>query len=686
MSGAFLALVVLIALGISGIGIALCLSRGRPVPIVLVFESIAIGLLVQELIGFAALRANHYSRVTVLVLSLLVIGASLAVWTTRVRDRAPAAPTSAVSPSWRLRAPWAGFVSLGLVGVVIVALLLRQGPSYFIFETGDMGEYVNDANILLNRHFLNGSFPHGFTLFLGGTHLLLGRAHTVAGLPALGILLLLGAVAYAHVSRLHPLAGLGVAALVAALPVTVWFSLFPVSEAMYAVLLIVALYFVSRARSETSYPYAVVAGLVVGVMLLVRGNAMLLAPILVVGLFASAAVDDEGTVRVQRVFTLVALLALSAAYAYDLRYLPVYFVQTQLDEVLPHHVFRVADSLHLFDISVELVLAVALAIAAVIGGTTLVTRYLRPKVVDRPLVFWRAAYGTAVVVTVLLLLVVHHAGLKDALIRWGPVLVLLTILGVAGVIVRPGRYLDGVNAWLLLLVVCTYSVLFAARVPMSKPHAYYLYYDRYLFSEVLPVALVFAAVGLHTVIEAYASVVRARIAARVAIVGVCVAAALALLPNLRETHRITRYPLFGDAYQTLDHLDALTRTNGVGAVVYSGPKTNPPDWFFPNTYRAFGLPLAQSFRRVLVGLPVNPFGRDPQFDPAGARTALQKLNIGTGYLIALRPPGGAPYANDSKTHYLGSVNYVSPTLARRAIRGPANWVLAPFVFDVYALS
>jgi hypothetical protein len=686
VTGALLALAVLIVLGISGIGIALCLSRGRPAPIVLVFESIAIGLLAQELIGFVALRANHYSRVTVLVLSLLVIGASLAVWVSRGRDRTPEPPASAVSPSWRLRAPWAGLVSLGLVGVVIIGLLLRQGPSYFLFETGDMGEYVNDANILLNRHFLNGSFPHGFTLFLSGTNLLLGRAHTVAGLPALGILLLLGAVAYAHVSRLHPLAGLGVAALVAALPVTVWFSLFPVSEAMYAVLLMIALYFVARARANTSYPYAVVAGLVIGVMLLVRGNAMLLAPILVVGLFASAAIDDERTVRVQRLFTVVALLALSAAYAYNLRYVPVYFVQTQLDEVLPHHVFRVGDSLHLFEISVELVLAVAVATAAVIGATTLVARYLRPKVVDRPLVFWRAAYGTAVGVTVLLLLVVHHAGLKDALARWGPVLVLLTIGGVAAVIVRPGRYLDGVNAWLLLLVVCTYSVLFAGRVPMSKPHAYYLYYDRYLFSEVLPAALVFAAVGLHTVVEAYASVVRARRVARVAIIGLCVVAALALLPSVRETHRITRFPLFGDAYQTLHHLDALTRTDGVGVVVYSAPKNPPPGWFFPNTYRAFGLPLAQSFRRVLVGLPVAAFGRDPQFDPAAARAALQKVNVDKGYLIALRPPGGAPYANDSQTHYLGTVNYVSPTLARRAIRGPANWVLVPFVFDVYALS
>jgi hypothetical protein len=686
VSGALLALAVLVALGISGLGIAVNLPRDRRTPTLFVFESIAIGLIVQEFIGFVALRSNHYSLATYLVLTSAVLAVSAVVAWRRNRSRVPAEPEAASGPSSPSAVRFERGISVALVAVVVIALLIRQGPSYFLFETGDMGEYVNDANILINRHFLNASFPHGFTLFLSGTHLLLGRAHTVAGLPALGVLLMLGAFAYTQVSGLHPLAGLGIGALVAAHPVTVWFSLFPVSESLYAVLLVVALYFVARARATCSSAYAVVAGLMIGVMLLVRGNALLLAPIIVVGLLASAAVDDERTVRVQRRFTLAALLALSGAYAYDLRYPRVYFVQNQLSSVLPHHVFRIANSLHLFDISVELVVAVAVAIAAVVGVTELVTRYLRPKVVGRPLVFWRAAYGSAVGVTVVLLIVVHHAGLKDALARWGPVLVLLTIIGVAGVIVRPGRYLDGVNAWLLLLVVCTYSVLFAARVPMSKPHSYYLYYDRYLFSEVLPAALVLAAVGLHIGIETYASAVRARVVTRVAIVGLCLVAAIDFVPELRETHRINRFPLFGAAYQTIDHFDTLTRTAGVGGIVYSAPGTIPTGWFFPNTYRAFALPLAESFRRVVVGLPDDPFGRDPQFDPAGARAELQKFKINKGYLISLRAPGGAPYANDTRTHYLGSVNYVSPTLARHAIRGPTDWVLVPFVFDVYALS
>jgi hypothetical protein len=236
-------------------------------------------------------------------------------------------------------------------------------------------------------------------------------------------------------------------------------------------------------------------------------------------------------------------------------------------------------------------------------------------------------------------------------------------------------------------VVCAYSILFADRVKVALPHAYYLYYDRYLFSEVLPAALVFAAIALHMIVQAYTAAARGPVLVRVAIVGLCVVAAVGFLPEVRETHRITRFPLFGSAYEAIDHLDALTSVDGRNAVVYSAPKAIPPGWFFPNTYRAFALPLAQSFRRLVVGLPTDAFGRDPQFDPDAARAQLRMVNQGNGYLVSLRGPGqAARYPDDGKTHYIGSVSYVSPTLRRNATRSPSNWVLVPFVFDVYALS
>src|SRR6478609_1122070 len=80
MSGVLLALGALLVLGVSGAGIALCLPRVRSGPVGFAFESIAIGLIVQEVVGLLALRTGHYSRITVLVLTLVVIGVSVAVF------------------------------------------------------------------------------------------------------------------------------------------------------------------------------------------------------------------------------------------------------------------------------------------------------------------------------------------------------------------------------------------------------------------------------------------------------------------------------------------------------------------------------------------------------------------------------------------------------------------------------
>jgi hypothetical protein len=684
VSGVLLALAVLLVLGVTGAPIVLCLPHGRSGVAGIAFESIAIGLLAQEVIGLVALRSGHYSRPTVLVLTVLVIVGAVLVWSRR---------TGSSTRGWNWRRPAVApsllgvIVAVGLLIVVGVALALRQGPSYFIFETGDMGEYVNGANVLAQTGRLAQSFPHGFTVLLGSTNLLLGQAHTVAALPALGVLLVLGAFAYARVIGLHPLAALGIAALVAVHPVTVWFSLFPVSESLYGVLLIAALYFLARARSDSSIPYAVVAGLFIGVMLLVRGNAMLLAPITVLALLASAAIDDDTTVRVQRRFTVVALLSLSVAYAYDLHYPRTYFVQNQLRGLLPHSLFKVGNRLQLFSVSVPLVIALAVGLVVVLRATLLVTRFVRPRVVDRPVVFWRYAYGILLGASAVAAVFMHHAGLLDALARWGIVLLALTLVGIAAIFVRPGRYLDGVDGSILVMTICAYSLLFMARVPVSKPHAYYLYYDRYLFSEVLPAALVLAAIGLHFFVEAFVSVTTSRaVVVRVAIIGLAIVAALAFFPNVKETHRITRYPLFGDSYQTLHRIDTLTHTDGNGAIVYSAPPVPPAGWFFQNTYRAFALPLGETFRRTVVGLPKDPFGSDVQFDAATARATLQKSGFDRGYLVSLRAPGTKVRESDPHARYLGTVDYVSPILRRTVKRSPAIFQLVPFQFDVYALS
>ena len=102
-------------------------------------------------------------------------------------------------------------------------------------------------------------------------------------------------------------------------------------------------------------------------MLLVRGNGMLLAPLVVVVLVASAALDDREVFRIQRVATMTSLVGLGVAYAYDVRFPTQYFVNKQLHDLVPGPLYNVGKNLNLFEVSVPLVLVLIALLAAVWG-------------------------------------------------------------------------------------------------------------------------------------------------------------------------------------------------------------------------------------------------------------------------------------------------------------------------------
>ncbi|MGO9877324.1 MAG: hypothetical protein ACLPVY_26385 [Acidimicrobiia bacterium] len=684
MSGAAAALIVLGALILIGSPIALSIPGTQPEWVGLAFESVVIGLVVELFVAVVLLHAGYYSPITAFVFTAVVTLGSAFV----LRRRGRRGERAAVDLS-RLREAEPALFGLITIVLVVAAVWIRRAPSYFIFQTGDMGGYVNSANILM-RTARFGTEPHGFTLFLRETNLVLGRANTVAGLPALGAALLLGVIAFARAFRLHVVALVGIGFLVVVHPVTVWFSLFPVAESLYAPLLLGLVYLVVRARAHTSAVYAVMAGVVAGSLLLVRGEAMLLAPIIVVVLFASAAVDDNATVAVQRQFTVVSLVTLVASYGYDVHYVHAYFV-TQLHHLLPGPSYRLAADAHLIEASVFLVIAGAVAIAAVLVATKGVTRYVRPHVVTRPRVFWWCAYAAVGAITAAALASLRISGLSNTLARWGPLLLVLFVIGVAATVHQPGKYLDATCSLLILLLIGTYLVLFARRVPEPKVQTYYLYFDRYLYSEVLPAGLVLGAIGLHVVADAASRLLRSSrtqisVAGRVAIAGVVAIVLIGLVPQISETRRATRYRLFGHSYAALASLDRITRTDGVGPVIYSGAKTRPDQWFYPNTYRAFALPLEQSFGREVFDIPASGLGRDVVYNPTQARRVFQHHNVASGYLVVLDVPGRARFADGEHTHFIGIVRYTSPTLGETR-HGPATpWTFAHLEFDVYKIT
>jgi 4-amino-4-deoxy-L-arabinose transferase-like glycosyltransferase len=468
------------------------------------------------------------------------------------------------------------------------------------------------------------------------------------------------------------------ALLVAVHPSAVWFSTFPVSESLYAVLLTAGAYFFLRARLDKSRWYAAVAGITFGLLLMVRGNGMLLVPIVAVLWLASALSDDDETFRVQRTLTGVALASISVAYLYDVRYLDKYFVNKQLHEFLPNVAFRVANHVHWLSWSWSLLAAIIVLLAGTIFVGNLLRRWAQH--VDA----FRWCTIAAVAVAIVAIVIVSPRGLGDALLRWGPLVLLLSLGGLVLVLMRPTRYLDAGTTLFIVLGIVTYSTLFASRhkAPMSAP--YYLYWDRYLFSEVFPLAIVLALIGLRALSE-WLVVREPRRTLAIAVAAML--GGVLLVPDVVETRKATRATLFGDAYGTLAKLDAMTRTDGhKPAIVYSGLATMPPNWTAFDTSRAFALPLFQTFRRNIVGSTFKPPALDYVYDPIGARNTLAAHHLPSGYLVAVRAPDAQPFPNDAHTQYVGTVDYTAPVIARAVNRSDEEFRDARFKFDVYAIT
>jgi hypothetical protein len=304
--------------------------------------------------------------------------------------------------------------------------------------------------------------------------------------------------------------------------------------------------------------------------------------------------------------------------------------------------------------------------------------------------FWQVAATSVVGIAVVGLAVCQRGGVDDALERWGLAILLLAACGTAVVALRPGRYLDGATGFFVLLVVATDTLLFALRLPEARRAIYYLYWDRYLYSEVLPFALLLAAIALHELIGWCVAGEQRRPALRLAAVIALIAiVGFALVPPWIHTRDsdITRQALYGDAYGKLSNLDRLARVEGDGPIVYSGARPVPRGWFFPSTNSAFARPLEESFDRIIVGTKAfGPAHPDPVFDPTSAHTALVNAGYHRGYLMALRRPFAARFPDDAHTRYLGAVDYDVPILRRSLHRWSERFSTVRLRFEVYALT
>ncbi len=710
---AFAALVL-----VSGLPLALLLeaARGRVTgrerrtlaPSALVFDALVLGLCVDLLGVLALMRADLFGRTAAVALPLgvAVAGAIAAV---AVRDRLP-----------RPARPRADALSVGAVVVLAAALVLRREPIEFVFLTGDMGEYVNFAHSVAGGRPVTGSFPHLFTMFLAVPAALFGKSAAVSALPLTGLLLVGGLLRLGGVLRVAALPRLLVAAIVAVGAVPVWFSIFPVSEALYAPLLLAAVVFLVRAHVEERPHLAWVGGAIFLPLGLTRGNALLLVPVVVAYLWISALA--RGRHGPDRRFAVAALLGSSAAWAYSVEYLPEYYLHTQLERFVPATVFDAAGTLGLFSAGPALLAAVALGTAVVLGVDRIVGRW-SPGRLGR----WVTAWAPPAVLAagIVLVLALGGGAIAAGTRRFGLVLPVLAVVGLglvtwwrrvgttgtsgtgdtngtdpedrtsatselreAGDRGDHGAQEDpgDVRARLVLLaatIVAAFAAFQASRLSHDAYHLYHLYWDRYLYSEVFPMVAVGALLGAAFLWRLLGAGPRPAVAA--AWVAAALVPVLLLPPALEATER----PLLGDVYELMESLDELTAPATV-PVVFHGYPAPPEGWGYPNTFRVVAWPLDHSWGHRVLNLPkARPFAADPMPGPREVAELMERAGAERAFVLRALPrdlpAGSVPTFGDSdvlEIRPVGEVHHEAPLLRKVPWDPDEGWLTVHFDFEV----
>ena len=216
--------------------------------------------------------------------------------------------------------------------LVPLVVLLREHPVYFIYQIGDMGEYINRANDLNATGTLTESFPHLFTTALAAAGAVVGADDLVYLVPLVGGLFWGVATLLIDAIGGRPVAWV-LSTVLALHLVPVWFSRFPVSESLYALVLVTMMCLLKNAIDSGDRRLAIAAGLMPGVLLLVRGNAVLLAPVLFLVAVMTALGASERAYGVVRNVYIASYMSLAIGYFYNVTWVHSYFYETQLRDL-----------------------------------------------------------------------------------------------------------------------------------------------------------------------------------------------------------------------------------------------------------------------------------------------------------------------------------------------------------------
>jgi hypothetical protein len=609
-----------VACWVPGVPLALLVLRRTDATAgVVLATAAATGLGAWMLVGLPAVHQGWFSPVPL----VLAVGAVSAVAWIPARHQAH-----------RLRPGRPGWLGAYLAVLAVPALWLRSSPIYFAYQVADFGEYVNRGNVIAAGGPFGGWFVNGFPLVMAEASLLLGEARSVHVMPFLG--LLVGVVALAALR----LAGAGpVIVAVTALPFAlhvhpVWFSQFPASETLYAALLVTSMLLAVAALVGQDRAVAASAVAVGFLLVVTRGNGLVYLPLVAAGVALVPVFTDRARGTVLRVHLLALAGGLWLGSVYDARHNPTYFLDQQAVPRLPG---PLADSFGRLN---ELPVA-ALATVVVTAGLAVATfaGMLVGRVHQRP--GWLRALRVATIGAVAATVLVVHAVVitpESYINRYeglgAPVWI---AAGLALAVWCADGIRDGVVRFLVgwpLVTALALATFQASRMRKSltiDAH-WFLYWDRYFFSEAFPLLVLAgaaAAVAVASRFDGAGTAVRRSLQG--ALAAVVVVSVVDMVP---PTRRATERAMFEDTYEELAAIDALMPDDL--PVVYDGLVEHPEHWFWPNSSRVLGNPLAETFGHRILNLaaPLAPDGRP---EPEEVADALEHRGAARGYVLQVRP-------------------------------------------------
>jgi hypothetical protein len=589
------------------------------------------------------------------------------------------------------KADRAGVVFVGIgATVAVLATVQRLHVVNFLPWVGDMGAYVNWANQFARTGELQSSWPPVLPAYLGMSSWIFGTEATTVPLAASGLVLLVAIARVLHLLTVNRWITLAAVTMLALHVHAVWYSNFPSSESLNAPYFVIWLAtLIGALRSTRPIPWVAASGVVMLVLGLLRGTGPLL--LLPLGAVAIAAlVTRDWRHLAHRLWLIVAgnLAGALLSYWYGITEIRFYYVEFQLAALIPRSILNLLEPVTTPGPLAAAILLIteAAAIAAVLAAAR-IPRRPRPcsrgphvVLVGLALILALGIAGTAVI----------RSATWEMVLRIGPVLFVGVVAAL--VLASSSRVPRRTAAFVVVpgsAVVMFYG-LHTLRLGFHDTHSFYIYWDRYLVSEVLPAVVVLSALALDLGSRwAGRRFGMAWSLQRLAVPIAAFATLVVVVPQVPALDLVSRNSFFAGAYEFQSALESHV-DDPKTPVVWAATSTDTvPNFFFPNTWMAFARPmLYTSGLDVIRGSArSSDFAPDEVLDDEAVAEALACSTSGEVLIYEVRNGGAS--LDDRITLEGVRLEPVATEIGRLSIlsqRPDTDWVTAEFTVDVWTVS